>query len=273
MTVRWRTSYLPKKTFRRAGVKRERTLFIVAHDTGNPGSTANGNVAYYHNSANSQYASAHLFVDDREIVECIPLDEKAWHVLYDRTEDNRLFGDDANDAAIGVELCFGGMIDNKKAYANYVDVIIKLLVTYHLQPKHVIGHMHLDPGRKTDPLNSFQTFGKTWNDFMDDIKKEYDRLMKPPKPKKKSIVKKVVSKVAGKVVKSNKKTYVEVTYPGRLIIRDKPDFTAPAVTHAKRGEVFTVVKTVKSKQGTKMYQLASGLYVTASTDYVKTFSK
>lgn len=271
MAIPWRKSYLPKKTFRRAGVKRPHTLFIVAHDTGNPGSTANGNVAYYHNSANSQYASAHLFVDDREIVECVPLDEKAWHVLYDRTEDNRLFGDDANDAAIGVELCFGGTIDNKKAYANYVEVIVKLLVVYRLQPKHVIGHMHLDPGRKTDPLNSFRTFGKTWTSFMSDIEKEYARVTKPATPK--AIVKKVVSKVAEKLVKSKKKTYVEVTYPGRLIIRDKPDFTLPAVTHAKRGEVFTVVKKVKSKQGTMMYQLASGLYVTASADYVKTFSK
>lgn len=271
MSVKWRKHHLPKKTFRRAGIKRERTLFIVAHDTGNSGSTANGNVSYYHNSVNSQYASAHLFVDDKEIVECIPLDEKAWHVLYDRQEDNRLFGDDANDAAIGVELCFGGGIDNKKAYANYVEVIVKLLVTYQLLPKHVIGHMHLDPGRKTDPANSFDTFGQTWGGFMKDIEKAYVAVTAPPKPK--SIVKKVVSKVVGKIVKPKQKTYVEVTYPGRLIVRDKPDFTLPAVTHAKRGEVFTVVKKVKSKQGTMMYELASGLYITASTEFVKTFSK
>lgn len=106
---------------------------------------------------------------------------------------------------------------------------------------------------------------------MSDIEKEYARVTTPATPK--AIVKKVVSKVAKKLVAPKKKTYVEVTYPGRLIIRDKPDFTLPAVTHAKRGEVFTVVKKVKSKQGTMMYQLASGLYVTASADYVKTFSK
>lgn len=269
MSVKWRKNHLPKKTLRRAGLQREKTLFIVAHDTGNPGSTANGNVSYYHNSVNSMSASAHLFVDDKEIVECVPLNEKAWHVLYDRTEDNQMFGDDANDAAIGVELCFGGQIDNKKAYANYVELIVKLLVIYKLQPKHVIGHMHLDPGRKTDPLNSFKTFGKKWTSFMSDIEAEYARATNVSKPK--AIVKKVVSAVKKAVEK--KTTFVEVTYPGRLIVRDKPDFALPAVTHATRGEVFTVVKKVKSKQGTMMYQLASGLYVTASRDFVKPFTK
>ena len=46
--------------------------FVVAHDTGNPNSTAGQNVAYYEQSRNELSASAHLFVDDREIIECIP---------------------------------------------------------------------------------------------------------------------------------------------------------------------------------------------------------
>jgi hypothetical protein len=46
--------------------------FVVAHDNGNPGSTAAGNVKYYENSRNEKSASAHLFVDDQEILECIP---------------------------------------------------------------------------------------------------------------------------------------------------------------------------------------------------------
>ncbi len=47
--------------------------FIVAHDTGNPGSTAANNVSYYERSRNDQSASAHIFVDDKEILECIPV--------------------------------------------------------------------------------------------------------------------------------------------------------------------------------------------------------
>ena len=36
----------------------------------------------------------------------VPLDEKAWHVIYDTPTDNYYFGDDANDAAFGGELCY-----------------------------------------------------------------------------------------------------------------------------------------------------------------------
>lgn len=80
--------------------------FIVAHDTGNPGSTAAENVDYYERSRDRDSASAHLFVDDREILECIPAltrtPEKAWHVLYGLPAEGRLYGFDANDVAIGV---------------------------------------------------------------------------------------------------------------------------------------------------------------------------
>ncbi|WP_413467483.1 hypothetical protein [Metabacillus niabensis] len=57
----------------------------------------------------------------------IPLDEKAWHVQYNKPYDNRLFGDDANDCdcAIGVELCYGGPIDFTEGY--------KRFVWYHMQ--------------------------------------------------------------------------------------------------------------------------------------------
>ena len=51
-------------------------------------------------------ASAHFFVDDKECINCIPLDEKAWHVIYDTPKDNYYFGDVANDAAFGEELYY-----------------------------------------------------------------------------------------------------------------------------------------------------------------------
>ncbi len=103
--------YLPKPSKRRSGLAMSPGVrFVVAHDTGNPNSSAAANVKYYENSAQEQSASAHLFVDDHEILECIPavlgVPEKAWHVLYNTPTDNQLFGFNANDAAIGVEYCY-----------------------------------------------------------------------------------------------------------------------------------------------------------------------
>ncbi|WP_235929795.1 hypothetical protein [Chengkuizengella marina] len=45
--------------------------------------------------------------------------EKAWHVQYQKPLDNQLFGDDANDIAAGVELCYSykrGCINNEESY-------------------------------------------------------------------------------------------------------------------------------------------------------------
>lgn len=166
--------YLPVQSKRRSGLKIAKVLFIVAHDTGNSGSTAKNNVDYYTRTANEQSASAHLFVDDIEIRECVPAltaaPEKAWHVNYDRPEDNKLFGDDANDAAIGVELCFGGKVDFVKSYANYVDVLALLCARFGLDPrKHIIGHCHLDPARRSDPINALSKNGKTYEGLIADV--------------------------------------------------------------------------------------------------------
>lgn len=168
---------LPIGTKRRSGNKIVRVRFLVAHDTGNDGSTANGNVTYYVNSAKLESASAHTFIDNVRILECVPLTEKAWHVRYNVSEDNRIYGADANDVAIGVEFCYSykkGSIDNLESYKRYVWYLAYLCDRYSLNPiKDIIGHMHLDPGRKTDPKNGLQHMGKTFDDLLKDVAAEY----------------------------------------------------------------------------------------------------
>ena len=87
--------YLTSPSKRRSGLRMSPGVrFIVAHDTGNPGSTAANNVSYYERSRNEISASAHLFVDDKEIIECVPAltdtPEKAWHVLYKVQTDDQM---------------------------------------------------------------------------------------------------------------------------------------------------------------------------------------
>jgi len=161
---------IPIGTSRRSGIKLKGVRRLTSHDTGNPGSTAIQNVSYYIRSANEMSASAHLFVDDKEIICCIPLDEKAWGVRYNCTQDNILFGDDANDVSIQIELCYGGNIDNQKAYKNYVELMAFLCRQYGLNPlKNIDGHFQLDPARRTDPLGGLKEVGKDWNGFLKDV--------------------------------------------------------------------------------------------------------
>lgn len=167
--------YLPVKTKRRPGTKNGGIKFIVVHDTGNPGSekwgpaTAKANVQYYIATANDEEASAHYFVDDREIIECIPPDEVAYHVIYDKPTDNFIYGDDANSCAIGVEICYGLGIDMERCYWNAVWLINHLLNQYGLTPLHVTAHTILDPTRKTDPAAALKQAGRSWMKLIEDV--------------------------------------------------------------------------------------------------------
>ena len=186
---------IPKPSKRRSGDKLRGVKFLVAHDTGNDNSTALQNVNYFINSANEVSASAHTFIDDKDIIECVPLDEKAWHVRYNVPTDNAMFGVDANDYAIGVALCYFSKDKERslKAYNNYVEYIAQKTLEYNLNPKtKIVGHYTLDPGRKTDPINAFKTFNKTWEDFIKDLSEARILLSEPTKPVETVVVPKQV---------------------------------------------------------------------------------
>lgn len=102
--------FLPIGT-RRCGARLTtgRPVFAVFHDTGNIDSTAQNNVDYFTRTYNEPWesvSSAHIFVDDVEAIVCIPIDEKAWHVMYNTVTDNVWYGIDANDGAFGLEACY-----------------------------------------------------------------------------------------------------------------------------------------------------------------------
>lgn len=168
-------AYLTPGTKRRSGIMMSPGVkFIVAHDTGNPGSTARGNVRYYENSRNEMSASAHIFVDDNQIIECIPAitarPEKAWHVLYGRKEDNILFGFNSNDAAIGVEYCFGNSINADEAYRRFIWVMAYACWKFGLDPAvSIVGHHILDPARKSDPANGLMKSRRSYSQMLKDV--------------------------------------------------------------------------------------------------------
>ncbi|WP_339245335.1 N-acetylmuramoyl-L-alanine amidase [Paenibacillus sp. FSL F4-0243] len=149
--------------------------FLVAHDTGNPGATADNHFTYFQN-LKDRSASAQTFIDDTKILEIIPtgtgLDpaEKAWHVLYNVTTDNKLYGDDANDIALGVELCYGGKIKTLEAYKRFVWYMAYCCDKWGLNPlTHIPSHKQLDPARKRDIDQALASVGKTLKDLLYDV--------------------------------------------------------------------------------------------------------
>ncbi|NUU58981.1 peptidoglycan recognition protein family protein [Paenibacillus agri] len=163
--------------------------FLVAHDTGNPGATANNHFTYFQN-LKDRSASAQTFIDDTKILEIIPTGtgpdpaEKAWHVLYSVTTDNKLFGGDANDIALGVELCYGGKIIFAEAYKRFVWYLAYCCDKWGLNPlTHIPSHKQLDPARKRDVDQALATVGKTLKDLLYDVVaeiKEQPAAITPP---------------------------------------------------------------------------------------------
>ena len=182
--MKYITDLIDIKTKRRSGLKIESVGFVVAHDTGNDGSTARQNVDYYKRTANDASGSAHIFVDDKEAIMCVPAfedTEKAWHVRYDVRTDNEMFGDDANDIAIGVELCYFSNDKERSllAYKNYVDILVDLFVFHNLLPIELTGHMLLDETRRSDPNNALQYINKDFDDLCCDVENGYFERIKP----------------------------------------------------------------------------------------------
>lgn len=160
--------------------------FLVAHDTGNPGATAAAHGRFYRNDPNPKVvSSAHLFVDDVNIIQCIPAfahAEEALHVLYDRPLDNQLYGVDANRGAIGVEYCYGGRINADEAYARYVWLLAWLCAFHGLDPtRDIIGHQVLDPGRKFDPGMGLSASHRSYDQLLRDVVVEFAACGGDPK--------------------------------------------------------------------------------------------
>lgn len=154
----------------RSRQKINKVRFLVAHETANNSTGADGHQKYFQNITFA--ASAHAFIDDKKILEIIPLDEKAWHVQYN--QDRRTLGlGYANDNAIGPELCRPG--DFAKAYDRYAWYFAYLCKEFGLKPKqHITAHKFEDPQRRSDPQSWLEPNGLTWNQFINDVQAYYN---------------------------------------------------------------------------------------------------
>lgn len=98
--------------------------FIVIHDTANKSAGANALNHYRYFSRCNRNASAHYFVDDKEIVQIVGDSRAAWH-CGDNQGYGRALNGCTNLNSIGVELCI-----NKDG--NYDKALFKLLSCWKL---------------------------------------------------------------------------------------------------------------------------------------------
>ena len=97
--------------------------------------------------------SSHLFIArDGTISQFVAFDKRAWHAGKSAFEGR----ENCNDFSIGIELEGTDTSEYREAqYLALARVCDRLLETYGISPRHIVGHCDIAPGRKTDPGISF----------------------------------------------------------------------------------------------------------------------
>lgn len=140
--------------------------YIVIHDTGNKGKGANANSHYNYFNGGDRQASAHYFVDDKQIIEVVePTKHRSWHC-----GDGRGKNGITNDNSIGIEMCVNIDGDFEKTYQNTVELTKELQKKYNIPDNKVVRHQ--DASGKVCPYSLIKDKlkGKTWETFKRDIK-------------------------------------------------------------------------------------------------------
>jgi len=140
---------------------------LTVHETATPGASSSNESAYFHNAYRE--ASAHFFVDYSAIVQIIPENEIAWHA-----------GPTANHRDLSVELChFTDPEKFQETWKRGVWLAADICLRYGFDPGNIYQmHTHAWVSETwgetdhTDPIGYFAAHGKTWSDFVNDVKYE-----------------------------------------------------------------------------------------------------
>lgn len=207
--------------------------FIVVHNTANDASAQN-EVKYM--ISNNNQVSFHFAVDDKEIVQGLPLDRNAWAC-----------GDGANGKGnrkgIQIEICYSksGGVRFENAEKNAAKFIAQLLKERGWGVDKVKKHQ--DFSNKYCP---HRTLDKGWASFVNMVKDYLNELNKPTQV-------------------NQTKTFLVEIICNELNIRQQADFNSKVVGTVKKGEVFTIVE---EKNG--LGKLKSGVgYISMNAKYVR----
>lgn len=139
-----------------------RIEFIVIHDTGNPKAGANALMHYKYFAATDRGASAHYFVDDKEIIQIIDDKDIAWHVGDAKNPPviNGAIPKNAN--SIGIEICINEDGDYFKALQNAIELTKYLMQQYNIPPERVIRHYDVSGKICPQSMSGFNGKNYTW---------------------------------------------------------------------------------------------------------------
>lgn len=155
---------------------------IVIHSTDNPGATAIDHFNYFDSAYRG--VSGHYFVDWNEIIKAVPENEVAWHA-----------GRTANNKYLAVEMCEPKDHDPQKfeeVWKRTVWLIADICVRYGWDvSSSVLSHREVslrwNESTHIDPYPFFEKYNRTWDQLIEDIVREIERINEGGEPPNQNI--------------------------------------------------------------------------------------
>lgn len=136
--------------------------YIVVHDTGNRAATANAMNHFRYFNGGNRRASAHYFVDEDGVVQCVEDANAAWHC-----GDGRGRYGITNSNSIGIELCINAGNDMERTYEHTLELIRALMKWYGIPKDRVVRHWNAS--RKMCPGHMAADGWRLWWRFWERI--------------------------------------------------------------------------------------------------------
>ena len=150
--------------------RKQKIQFLVIHYTANNGDLAKSNCNYF--KSPNRNASAHYFVDEKEVWQSVEDNDMAWHC---GTSGKYYHSKCRNDNAIGIELCSekdskGNYYFTNETINNAVGLVKMLMEKYNIPIENVVRHY--DVTHKNCPV-PFVNNNTAWDNFKDSLMEGY----------------------------------------------------------------------------------------------------
>lgn len=149
----------------------------IIHTTATPGVYAKDWKRRWDN--NSILKAVTFFVDDKDIIQCMPLERRIWHVATQK----------GNNYYVGIEICEDKNNDPvyfKNAIANAIETAREVSEYYGWNASDWFGHYEANrkgfASNHSDPEPYFKKFGYSMSQFREDLNKALKGQVKPVEP-------------------------------------------------------------------------------------------
>ena len=136
----------------------EKIKYIVIHDTGNVKIGAGAENHYKYFSGGDRQASAHYFVDDKQVLQIIEDDKASWHV-----GDGKGKNGITNRNSIGIEICVNPDSNYDVALQKTIELVNFLMEKHNIPKENVVRHF--DASGKICPKSMSKNNWAKWNEF------------------------------------------------------------------------------------------------------------